>query len=221
MSMRIWVIAVIAAWFPHVAGAVIVTGDVTGGSVKNSGGTFIELTDFAGMTIGADSFDDPNLYGFNEGQNIVSEGAIITDIGRNVEAGEIVASHYIAFDPVKDTVVARIKFDAPIIGVATSTGALEASDFLMNTAVEYLNPRARGLERNDTIRIDTKDPTMLFVALKATSPGDFIRVFTERSVIAEQRRAEAEEAAPVPLPPAVLAFLAGLSTLFAVRRASA
>lgn len=190
------------------ARAVILTGEVLAGSSFAKGGRFVELTETDGLSIGADTFDDHNLYAFNERQNVFSDEVIEVDIGRNIAAEELVASHYVAYDPVRANIKARVIFDAPIIGIATSTANLAASDFLMNSSVNYLNPSARGLEGRDWIRIDPDNAAALVLMLHATSPGDFIRVFTERSRVAEVRGI-AENTA-IPVPPAIAALGTGL-----------
>ena len=198
------------------AGAVILTGEVTGGQSADAGGGFVEILNTDGLSIGADTFDDHNLYAFNERQNVVSDDVIKVDVGRDILAGEVVASHYLAYDPKSSGIEAIVTFDAPIIGVATSTNVLAGSDFLMNSAIEYLNPRARGLEGKDWIQIDPNDPNTLVLSLFASSPGDFIRVFTERSVVAEDRGISETVATPVPA--ASLLFVSGAMALALRRR---
>jgi len=175
------------------AQATVISGEVTGGSASTrDGGIFIKLTvPFADSTpdntIGNNTFDNSNVYAFDEEQNVMSDEIIRTDVGMDVPVGEIVASHYIAFDPVAAgrTVEASITFDAPIFGAATSTAFLAASDFLANTGVTYLNPTARGLEGNDRVMLDPNDPNTLLLSFFASTPGDYIRVFTQFSPAAE------------------------------------
>ncbi|MEE4211609.1 MAG: hypothetical protein V2I43_20375 [Parvularcula sp.] len=194
--------------FSAQASAVIITGDVTGGTALEAGGGFVELTELAGLSVGHDDFDDPNLYAFNERQNVVSDVGIRTDLGRDVRAGEVVASHYVAFDPKKASIQGSVTFDAPIIGVAFKTDTMAGSDFLMNGDVLYQSPRARGLESDDAIWIDEDDLTTLVLSFYASSPGDFVRVFTELSKgAAEKGLSEL----PVPLPPAFFVFAAALA----------
>jgi hypothetical protein len=188
---------------PVPARGVIVSGELTGGLSLEAGGRFIEIANVDGLVIGSDNFDDNNLYAFNERQNVRSEDGIRTDLGRDIRPGEVVASHYIAYDPVKSSVEGAITFDAPIIGVAFETGTLDASDFLMNNNVLYQSPRARGLERNDAVAIAGDDLSTLVLSFVASSPGDFIRVFTELSQGAVERGIS--ETA-VPVPPAFFTF---------------
>ena len=42
--------------------------------------------------------------------------------------------------------------------------------------------RLRGLEQGDLVWIDKDNPSRLIVFWAGSSPGDYIRVFTERSV---------------------------------------
>jgi len=56
-----------------------------------------------------------------------------------------------------------------------------ATDFLANTSVVYISTELRGLEEGDKVWIDDKDPQKLWVYWAGSSPGDYIRVFTERS----------------------------------------
>ena len=158
----------------HTVSATIVSGAVTGGQSLTQGGTFVKLTvPFTNSdpdnTVGNDTFEDPNLYGFDEGQNIDISVDLAVDILADgmggssgsgiVPMGSTVASHYIFFDPAATTggttQVGTVSFDSDIFGIITSTSNLAASDFLINTGVTYLNPTLRGLESGDSaIRLD-------------------------------------------------------------------
>lgn len=87
------------------AQAVVVGGAVTGGGALAQGGGFVALpVPFAApvsgdVSVGDNTFQTPNLYAFNEDQNILIPSEIEVDIGTNPLAGEIVASHYVFFDP--------------------------------------------------------------------------------------------------------------------------
>ena len=137
--------------------------------------------------MGADTFQAPHLFAFDETQNVVSETGVAVDVGADVPPGEVVASHYVFFDPgPTQRLVGWVDFDAPILGVATSRARLDASDGLQATGVRYLSPGLRGLERpegpwGDRVWIDPEDPHRLRVDLVAGSPGDYVRVFTRRS----------------------------------------
>lgn len=187
------------------ANAVVVGGMVTSGS-----GSFIELDPSTGFSVGNDTFQDPNLYAFNEDQNISIPSEIQVNIGTNPQAGEVVASHYVFFDPGPGTrQQGYVDFDADIFGVATSTAFLAASDFLINNAVTYLNPTLRGLESGDVVSIDPGNSKRLLVDWFAATPGDYVRVFTKESPTFD---------APIPLPAAGWMLLGAVAGLAGLRR---
>lgn len=201
--------------------ATIVSGAVTGGDSFNVGGTFIKLsvpfTDSNPFnSVGDDNFQSSNLYGFDEGQNIDITVELAVDIIADglgggsgpgvVPMGSTVASHYIFYDPLLiSSQIGTIEFDSNIFGIMTSTGNMSASDFLINTGVNYLNPIARGLESIDTITITGLQT--ITVDWTAGNPGDYIRVLTDFS-----------PGAVVPVPAAVWLFGSGLIGLIGVTK---
>lgn len=203
----------ISALFSSPASATIVSGVVTGGNSLNQGGIFVKLTvpftvSDPDNTVGNNTFQDPNLYGFDEGQNINITNDISLDILADglgggsgpgiVPTGSTVASHYVFFDPTGVTTqVGTVSFDSDIFGVITSTQNLLASDFLINTGVNYLNPSARGLEPGDKITITGL--RTITVDWFASTPGDFVRVLTDFS-----------PGAVVPIPAAIWLFGSGM-----------
>lgn len=133
-------------------------------------------------TVGDNTFQNPNLYGFDEDQNITISSTIVVDVGTNPVSGDMVASHYVFFDPDGTTSqTGYVDFDADIYGVATSTTNLANSDFLANSGVTYLNPTLRGLESGDSVTIDPTNARRLLVDWSAGTPGDYVRVFTQFS----------------------------------------
>jgi hypothetical protein len=159
---------------------------VDGGILRQSGdGRFVLLDPATPFNVGADTFDDDNLYAFDEDQNITLPVTISVDIGGDAEGtiatGTVVASHYVFFDSVSSFHYGYVVFDAPILGVAAFEPTMAATDFLANTAVTYINADLRGLEPGDYVWIDKDDPHRLWVHWAGSSPGDYIRVFTERS----------------------------------------
>ena len=206
--MRAIAAAVGALWAAGASGAVV-DGLLTGGSALANGGGFIELDASVPITIGQDNFNTYNLYAFDEEQVVRLSTTVTVDIGAALLPGTIVSSHYVFYDPPNSPgsrALGYVDFDAAIVGIATSTANLRASDFLANTAVTYLSPGARGLESNDAVFIDPVDPNRLRVDFTATSPGDYVRVFTRLS-----------PTAVIPLPAPVLALLAGLAALAGLR----
>ena len=74
-----------------------------------------------------------------------------------------------------------VDFDAPILGISAQRNTMGATDFLANTSVTYIGEELRGLEDGDEVWVDENLPTRLWVYWAGSSPGDYIRVFTERS----------------------------------------
>lgn len=151
---------------------------------QNGTGQFVILDPEDILAVGEDNFDDDNLYAFDEDQNIELVEPVRVDIGGEegvIPAGTVVASHYVFFDSVAGTQYGFVYFDAPILGVAALQNTMAATDFLANTEVIYIGTELRGLEPGDTVWIDEDDPRRLFVYWAGSSPGDYIRVFTERS----------------------------------------
>lgn len=156
-----------------------------GGIIRQNGqGQFVKLGTEVPFTVGDDNFNTPNLYAFDEDQNIVLERPIRVDIGGDagyIPAGTTVASHYVFFDSLRGVQQGYVDFDAPVLGVAAFQSTMAATDFLANTSVIYISPDLRGLERGDYVWVDQSDPNRLWVFWAGSSPGDYIRVFTDKS----------------------------------------
>jgi len=199
------------ALFASQASATIVSGSVDVGT-----GSFINLGPAFNGTVGNDTFQDPNLYGFDEGQNILISTPLAVNIladGSGSESGSgflnnvIVASHYIFFDPAGSTSQeGRVLFDSDILGVITSTANLLASDSLISNLVTYLNPGLRGLETGDHANITGLRE--LSVDWRASTPGDYVRVLTAFSPGASE----------VPVPAAAFLFAPALLGFMGLRR---
>ncbi|MFA5143332.1 MAG: PEP-CTERM sorting domain-containing protein [Candidatus Omnitrophota bacterium] len=159
--------------------ASIVTGDVTGGWAYNHGGVFVQLTPPIG-DVGNNNFQSPNLYGFNESQNIVLTRNVTANIGTTlVMAGTEVSSHYIFFDSTPSKrLYGYVEFDEDIIAIMTKVDTLSDSDFISGGFANYLNPKRRGLEDADTVTIDPSNPRRIYINFKSGNPGDYIRVLT-------------------------------------------
>ena len=215
MWYRSFILSCAALALQSTAHAAVIGGGVTGGDSLDVGGLFVELDPNSAFTVGNNTFQDPNLYAFDEDQNIVIPSDIAVDIGTSPMEGEVVASHYVFFDPLSTTSqMGFVDFDAPIFGVATSTANLAASDFLLNNSVTYLNPTLRGLESQDFVGIDPNDGNRLLVDWSASTPGDYVRVFTMESPTAADPNPSI-----IPLPASGALLLAGLG-LVALRRPS-
>ena len=177
--------------------ATIIGGDVTGGQADLQGGVFQKLTVPLGNpygpanSVGNDTFQSPNLYGFDEDQNVTIGstlnynmtvgGSTNSPNPGSLTAGTVVASHYIFFDPgPSTTITGYVEFDSDIIAVITSTNYLAASDVLANTGVNYLNPGARGLEAGQDY-ITGITSRRVDLSFYASTPGDYIRVLTQYS----------------------------------------
>lgn len=158
---------------------------INGAIIRQSGqGTFIKLSTDEPFAVGEDTFDTDHLYAFDEDQNITLEADVRVDIsvdGPVIPAGTVVASHYVFFDSLSGIHIGTVYFDAPILGIAAFQDTMAATDFLANTSVIYLSTELRGLEDGDEVWIDPEDPNRLWVYWAGSSPGDYIRVFTERS----------------------------------------
>jgi hypothetical protein len=184
MYVRSFGVALLAFAVSVPAGATIISGTATGGTALTAGGVFVKLTvpllnPFGTPdSVGNDTFQSPDLYGFDEDQNILLAAPLTANVGSSpIPAGTTVASHYIFFDPgPTQHVIGTVNFDADVLAIITSTANLAASDFLANTGVNYLNPGARGLEPGDSVTIS--GPRQILFDTFASSPGDYVRVLT-------------------------------------------
>jgi hypothetical protein len=165
------------------ASATAISGAVTSGTAFTAGAMFVKLTvplsnPFGpANSVGNDTFQNPNLYEFDEDQNILLGATLFMDIGGPVSSGTTVASHYVFFDPgPSQSIVGTVDFDSDVLGIITSTGLLAASDFLAHTGVNYLNPTLRGLETGDSVTIS--GPRQILFDTSASTPGDYVRVIT-------------------------------------------
>ncbi|WP_457420105.1 PEP-CTERM sorting domain-containing protein [Roseateles sp. P5_E7] len=200
------------AFAAFTASATIVSGAVTGG---NTGGVFVKLsvpltTSTPFNTVGADTYNSPNLFGFDESQNIeLTSAALDLDIGATIAIGTKVASHYIFFDPANTNptahIIGTVDFDSDVLGIITSTGLLLLSDILANTGVTYQNPGLRGLEAGDTVAIS--GVRQISFDTFASSPGDYVRVITAFS-----------PGAVIPEPASIALVLAALAGVGIARR---
>jgi len=185
--LRRFLASLVALLLPVSASATIIGGTVTGGTALPAGGTFVKLAPSLpnpfgpANSVGSDTFQSPNLFGFDEDQNIVISAALAVDVGTSpLPIGTIVASHYVFFDPgLSQHIIGTVDFDADVLAIITSTSHLFNSDFLAKTGVNYLNPNLRGLESGDAVTIS--GPRQILFDTTASSPGDYVRVLTASS----------------------------------------
>ena len=178
---RIFALAGIIAMVANAATAFVIDGKIL---EQDGFGQFVKLETRAPFAVGNDTFDDDNLYAFDEDQNITLMEPVRVDVGGErgfIAQGTVVASHYVFFDSLSSTQMGYVDFDAPILGVATYQDTLAATDFLANTTVTYISIELRGLERGDYVWIDENYPRRLWVYWAGSSPGDYVRVFTAES----------------------------------------
>jgi len=173
--------SVLMALSAQTASAFILGGEI----LRQSGrGEFVKLDPATPFSVGFDNFNTDHLYAFDEDQNIELIEPIRVDIGGVnglIPSGTIVASHYVFFDSFSGVQYGYVDFDAPILGIAAFEYSMAATDFLANTSVTYISPELRGIENGDYIWIDPDNPNRLWVSWAGSSPGDYIRVFTEES----------------------------------------
>ncbi len=173
--------AVLEAVLAGSASATVIGGEILR---QRGNGAFVKLDPSTPFVVGNDTFNDPNLYAFDEDQNITLEAPIRVDIGGFdgvIPAETVVASHYVFFDSIAGAQYAYVDFDAPILGIAAFVDTMAATDFLANTSVRYISAELRGLEQGDHVWIDDQDPHRIWVFWAGSSPGDYIRVFTAKS----------------------------------------
>ena len=183
--------ALVVFGMPFSVRATIISGTVTGGTAKTAGGVFVKLTPPLSNpfgppnSVGNDNFQSPNLFGFDEDQNILITAPLIANVGLSpIPAGSTVASHYIFFDPGPGLrVIGTVDFDSDVLAIFTSTATLASTDFLAKTGVNYLNPGNRGLEAGDSVTISGQ--RQITFDTFANSPGDYVRVLTAFSPAAD------------------------------------
>lgn len=171
-----------------------VDGCTSGGGFNCTPGQFVELDSTSSFSVGADNYDDFNLYAFNENQNLsipVSNPIQVDILTNNPTGGSlsgIVASHYVFYDPPGTTfntsaIEGCVEFDSAVVGIITSKVNLDTTDLLLeNSNIEYLSADLRGLESGDIVNIDENNPNAICLDLRASTPGDYVRVLTNFSI---------------------------------------
>ena len=186
--MRALISALVFTTLALPAHATVIDGQI----LRQTGnGQFVKLDTAEPFAVGEDTFNTCHLYAFDEDQNITLIEPIRVDIGAPqimaqgmIAAGTVVASHYVFFDSLDGIHIGSVSFDAKILGIAAYQDTMGATDFLANNDVTYISTELRGLEEGDKVWIDEEDPFKLWVYWAGSSPGDYIRVFTEASAAA-------------------------------------
>jgi hypothetical protein len=191
-----FVVFALALLLPETGRAAAFTAEIIGG---NSGGG-VQIVPQPDTVTNA-SFATNDLYAWTEAQNYTLTSALVTDQGNLlIPAGSEISSYGFAFAPQSvRSLVVRITFAAPVLGLIHSRSALEASDFL-GGASSYAQSGLRGFDSADSATIAGNTLT---VSLNASYIDNF-RVITA--------------AAPVPEPAGWAMPLAGTSVLGAALR---
>ena len=142
---------------------------------------------------------------FDEVQNLTLGAAITTSSGV-IAAGTRVSSHMLFLNRadaarISLTLSGTMTFDGAILGLITTTAGLAATDSILGAiGTSYDLFRNRGLEPSD---VTTFIGDTLTASLRASQPGDWLRVIT---------------VAAVPVPAAGLLLVGALGGLAALRR---
>ena len=130
-----------------------------------------------------------------------------------LDAGTIVSSHYLQWDPGNGSssrVTTTISLDSQAFAFITSTSELADTDSLLGLpGLDYNDFGLRGLESGDTTDFSGSD---ILISWSAGSPGDWTRLISAFSPGGE------DPVDPIPLPASLPILLSGLLGLFAVRR---
>ena len=163
--------------FAGPASAMIISGDVFGGSIYGLGGVFQQIS--APAVSGNHNQVSNNLLGWEEQQHVTLGSALATDLGAaSVAAGTLINADVITFDPAvtSATIRATVTFNGPILAVIYTRDNLIASDWL-NVGTTYNSPTGRGLELFDFTHT-VIDGNPLRFTWSTARPGDQIRVIT-------------------------------------------
>ena len=98
--------------------------------------------------------------------------------GPVIRAGTVVSSYYLQWDPLhpRGRVSATLQFDDTVAAAITEDHELFATDPVLGLpTLDYADFTLRGLEPEDEI---TFDGTRVDIVLRASSPGDWVRLIT-------------------------------------------
>jgi len=198
-----------------------------------SGSSVGALSDFTapfpfestGNTIIPNGYNDNTLWIWDEQQNVILSANLYVDwvadssvsyvtplaTGYNINAGTVVSSHYVQWDPDgTGRVVATLHFDSDIFGYITTDQALFNSDAALGLpGVAYNNFLNRGLEPAEDSVIIGATAADVDINWLASNPGDWVRLITAYSPSA---------ADPIPEPATFLLLGSGLLGLVGFKK---
>lgn len=165
-------------------------------------------------------FDNKVMGVFNEVQNLVLTSALVLRDASGgpdeiIAAGTRISSHMIFLNhTIRGPATVRsglAAFDGLVLGLITTTARLNATDALLGAIGTTYQPGflgfgKRGLEGNEGSFVLSSGGTALSLTLRASQPGDWIRVVTVAAVPA------------VPAPAAGFLLVGALGGLAALRR---
>lgn len=175
------------------------------------------------FTLTGDFSNELTLYLWDEVQNMTLSDRLYVDrvadntaafIGYDhtknsyfIEAGTIVSSHYVQWDPIgSKTVEATLEFDSDIFAFITNDQKLFDSDqWLGLPGIDYGDFNYRGLEGGDGTNFNGAN---VDIGWTASSPGDWTRLITAYSPGGE----------PVPEPATILLLATGLVGIAGFRK---
>lgn len=131
---------------------------------------------------GFNSQQDNRLLAFAERQGVTLAKALVVDRG-SIAAGTVVNSTMLVFDPKSSAAFKGVvRFDGAILGIIGHTDRLRMSDEAVGlSSVRYLSPFARGVESHDAYRL--VDAHTIEVDLRASTPGDHLRIITAATAV--------------------------------------
>ncbi len=172
----------------------------------SSPGTISDITgpfpyESTGNTIMPNAYNDNTLWVWDENQNVTLTTNLFVDwvadpsasyvtpfgIGYHINAGTILSSHYVQWDPEgTGDVVATMRFDSNIFGyITTDQGLFDSDSALGLPGVNYNDFAYRGIEpvphsNADIVEVGAT-PLEVLIDWRASNPGDWIRLITAES----------------------------------------
>ena len=148
-------------------------------SIVAVGGDAVELT--LNNVCEGQNENDTHIPAFDENQCITLTNDLVTDQGV-IPAGTEVSCHIARFDPANPpiTLEGGIRFDAPILGVISTSADLNASDDPCGLdTTTYCQEAFRGLEPTQADAYQRAGECGLKVRMEVTEHQDQVRIITE------------------------------------------